>query len=97
MIDPVDFTEAPYKNIKPLCLPSWANEQYNNDRGIIAGWGWDGSKWATDLKAVENFIWRNKFGKIVMKQTAPESTAITKYTHSILILAPLCFCYFLGS
>ena len=85
MLDPVDFIEDPVNDIsiKPLCLPSWANKQYSNDRGLIAGWGWDpfARIWATDLKAVNTVIWTNRFGKYVMEQRAKhEQTAITKYT-----------------
>ena len=60
--DPVDFT----KWQKPICMPTWTTKEYENEKGVLAGWGWDGQSWPKDLKRVDAVIWSEQFSKSVM-------------------------------
>ena len=55
--DAVDFVE----NIKPICMPYWASRQYKSDKGIVAGWGWDGQSWPSKLKKVDVNIFAHEY------------------------------------
>ena len=46
LVGPVDFQ----RKIKPICMPYWTSRDYENDEGIITGWGWDGQAWPVKLK-----------------------------------------------
>ena len=46
----VDFAQ----NIKPICMPFLASRHYRSGaKGLVAGWGWDGQSWASNLKKVD--------------------------------------------
>ena len=60
--DPLDFT----KWQKPICMPTWATKKYENEKGVLAGWGWDGQSWPEDIKRVDAVIWSEQFSKSVM-------------------------------
>ena len=48
-------------------MPTWATKKYKNEKGVLAGWGWDGQSWPEDLKRVDAVIWSEQFSKSVMK------------------------------
>ena len=59
----VDFSVS----MRPICMPHWATKPYQNDRGTIAGWGWDGQSWGKDLKEVNTVIWTQEFCTEIFK------------------------------
>ena len=62
MTDEVYFTE----NTRPICMPKEEYQENVGKSGILAGWGYDGSRWSTNMKEVDTFIIRNQDCKHMM-------------------------------
>ena len=55
--------------LKPICLPTYIREgvEMKHIRGIIAGWGYDGQSWGTNLKEVDAVILKNSVCEVIME------------------------------
>ena len=60
------------ETLRPVCLPHWASEPFNNDHGIITGWGKDGyyNRYdSSNMKEADVVIWNNNFCRGIMNLT----------------------------